>query len=359
MTTDGETTSAADAGPGSAAAYRAIRALGAAPLWRHYGELFPSHPASRALPHVWRYDELRPWMLHFAETLSLDEAERRVLMLVNPGLQERAATVNTLYAGLQIIVPGETAQAHRHTAAAFRFVVEGSGAYTTVNGERIHMRPGDLLLTPGWHWHDHAHEGDGPMIWLDGLDFPLVNALESGFFELYGERTQKATVPDDLSSRQFIHGRLTPAWEHRRGPVSPVGNYPWAETEKAFASMAEDAPGSDTDGILLEYTNPWTGGPVMPTIACRVQRLRPRFHGLAHRHTASTVYQVVRGQGVTIALGTRLEWGPHDVVAVPGWAPHEHVNLSASEDAILFAYTDEPVMSALGLDREELTDRQA
>lgn len=153
-------------------AYKALETAGAAPLWRFYGNLFPAQPKSRAVPYRWSWRELRPHLLHFSETLSLDEAERRVLMLVNPGLTDPPATVNTLYAGLQIILPGETAQAHRHTSNAFRFILEGSGAWTTVDGERVFMEPGDLLLTPGWHWHDHTHEGDAPMIWLDALDYP-------------------------------------------------------------------------------------------------------------------------------------------------------------------------------------------
>src|SRR5581483_1100174 len=163
-------TSGTGASMTDAAAYEQVERLSAAPLWRHYGNLFPKEPTNRARPHVWPYAELRRLALHFCRTLSLEEAERRVLMLVNPALTDPPATVNTLFAGIQIITPGETAQAHRHAAGAFRFIIEGSGAATTVNGERVHMHPGDLLLTPGWHWHDHIHEGDGPMMWLDGLD---------------------------------------------------------------------------------------------------------------------------------------------------------------------------------------------
>ncbi len=336
----------------NAQAYAEIKELGVAPLWQYYGNLFPPEPKSKAVPFLWRYAALRPYLLHFTQTLSLQEAERRVLMLVNPGLTEPPATVNSLYAGIQVIVPGETAKAHRHSSAAFRFIIEGKGAYTTVNGERVHMHPGDLLLTPGWHWHDHEHEGEGPMLWLDGLDYPLVNKLEAGFFELYNERQQEITQPDDFSSRQFLHGRLTPAWLRPQGQNSPVGNYLWTETEKAFAGIADLATGSQIEGIVLEYTNPWTGGPVMPTIGCRISRLIPGFHGQAHRHTPSTIYHVVRGEGVTVVDGVLLEWGQHDVFAVPGWTTYEHINSSSSQDAILFAFTDEPVLRSLGLYRE-------
>lgn len=333
--------------------YEAIQYLGASPLWRYYGEIFRSEPKSRAIPYVWKYQQLRPHMMHFADALSLEEAERRVLMLVNPGMQEPPATVNSLYAGIQIILPGETAQAHRHTSNAFRFIIEGEGAYTTVNGERVHMRPGDLLLTPGWHWHDHYHEGDGPMMWLDGLDYPLTNALEAGFFELYHERAQPSETPDDLSSRQFIHGRLNPTWLPADTLNSPIGNYPWAETERAFAGIGDDAVGSRYDGIMLEYTNPNTGGPVMPTISCRISLLRPGFSGLPHRHTSATIYHVVAGEGRTEVDGEVLTWGPKDIFAVPGWSTHRHLNASRSHEALLMSYTNEPVLKALGMFREE------
>jgi gentisate 1,2-dioxygenase len=339
-------------------AYQAIAEQHASPLWRYYGDLFPAEPKSRAQPYLWRYRDLRPWLLHFTETLSLDDAERRVLMLTNPGLQEPPATLTTIYAGIQVILPGETAQAHRHASNAFRFVIEGSAAVTTVNGERLHMEPGDLLLTPGWHWHDHHHEFQGPMIWLDGLDYPLINLLEAGFFELYGERRQKVLVPDDLSTRQFIHGQLRPSWETPRGPFSPIGNYPWNEASAAFDDIRDDAEGSSVDGILLTYTNPFDGGPVLPTMGCQVQRLPPGFHGQAHRHTTNTIFHVIRGEGTTVVDGVQLDWRQHDVFAVPTWATHEHINSSRTGDAVMFSYDDGPVMKSLGFYREEIVERQ-
>jgi gentisate 1,2-dioxygenase len=334
-------------------AYASVEELSAAPLWRHYGNLFPKEPTNRADPHVWPYADLRKLALHFCRTLSMEEAERRVLMLVNPALREPPATVNTLFAGIQILMPGETAQAHRHAAGAFRFVIEGSGVYTTVNGERLHMHPGDLLLTPGWHWHDHTHSGDGPMMWLDGLDYPLVNSLDANFFELYSERLQPVTGPDDLSSRQFLHGRLNPSWAGRPADqtarISPIGNYPWAETERALDGIADDAAGSESEGVLLEYTNPWTGGPVLPTIGCRIARLRAGFTGRPRQHTASTIYHVVSGSGSTVVGDTVLEWAEHDVFCVPGWARYAH---RVDRGAVLFSFTDEPVLRSLGLYRE-------
>lgn len=334
--------------------YAELDSLGVGQLWRHLGELFPAEPAARPVPFHWDYAALRPYALHFAETLPIEEAQRRVLMLINPGLRAEAATVTGLYAGIQILLPGEQAQAHRHTSNAFRFIIEGSGAYTTVDGERVHMHPGDLLLTPGWHWHDHYHEGDGPMMWLDGLDFPLVNYLDAGFFELYPDTAQKRLVPDDVSRAQFIHGRLNPAWLSPHGLSSPIGNYPWAETERAFESMADRVEGSDVDGVVLEYTNPWTGGPVMPTVSCRVHKLTPGFRGRPRRHSAGTILHVVRGEGSTLVGGQELSWRDKDILVVPPWATYEHRNGSATEDAVLFSYSNEPVVRALGMYRDEL-----
>lgn len=334
--------------------YAAMEAQSVGALWRCLDNLFPAQPATKAVPFHWDYQRLRPYMVHFADALSIEEAQRRVLMLINPGLREQAATATGLYAGIQVILPGEQAQAHRHAANAFRFIIEGSGAYTTVGGERVHMHPGDLLLTPGWEWHDHYHEGNGPMMWLDGLDFPMVNMLDAAFFELYSDAAQKSSRPDDLSSRQFIHGRLNPMWISERPVSSPIGNYPWAQTQRAFESIADSAAGSDVDGVLLEYTNPWNGGPVLPTMSCRVQRLAPGFHGAGRRQTAGTILHVVRGEGRSLVDGTEIAWGEHDVFVVPSWAPCQHINASRSDDAVLFSYTNEPVLRALGLYREEL-----
>ncbi|MFG3662543.1 cupin domain-containing protein [Streptomyces sp. NPDC047706] len=334
--------------------YDELDALHVGALWRHLSNLFPAQPPARALPVHWDYAKLRPYMLRFADSLSIEEAQRRVLMLINPGMRDTSATVTGLYAGIQIILPGEQAQAHRHSANAFRYIIEGSGAYTTVAGERVHMSPGDLLLTPGWQWHDHYHEGEGPMMWLDGLDFPLVNSLDTAFFELHDQTAQKPAVPDDLSSLQFIHGRLNPSWIGERSASSPIGKYPWAETERAFEAIADHATGSEIDGISLEYTNPWTGGPVMPTMACRIQRLVPGFRGAARRHTAATILHVVRGQGTTVVNDQEFHWGDKDVLVVPSWATYRHVNTSRTDDAVLFAYSNEPVVKALGLYREEL-----
>lgn len=333
-----------------------------APLWKSLQDLLPAEPTSRAVPHVWRYGALRPELLRAGELVSPEEAERRVLMLLNPApeVADRAGTTATLYAGLQLVLPGEVARAHHHAATAFRFVIEaGEGAFTTVNGERAMMAPGDLVLTPNWHWHDHGNESGDPVIWLDGLDLPLVNFLEANFFEIYSDEQQKVTKPDNASARLFTHGRLTPTWETRSTLFSPVFNYQWTETEKALRNALEDTPGSPTDGVIFEYTNPYTGGPVMPTLSCFVQALPGGRHTQAHRHTTSVIYHVVRGEGTTVVEGEELSWQERDTFCVPGWAIHEHINGSTNHEAVLFSYSNQYLYQSLGLYREEVIDRQA
>ena len=363
--------SSADAGVVSgvdddvAAYYAGLGEHQVTPLWAVQGKVLRREPKSDAVPHVWRFADLRPQLLRAGELVSPEDAERRVLMLLNPSPEVAAlyGTTSTLYAGLQLVLPGETAKAHRHVASAFRFVIEAAeGAHTTIEGERVSMEPGDLVLTPNWHWHDHVNDSDAPAIWLDGVDLPLVTALEAGFFEFHPDAQQKASKPDDASVRLFSHGRLNPTWLRSEASTSsaqfsPVFAYKWRETEKALQHALADTLGSPTDGVVFEYTNPYTGGPVLPTLACFVQALRPGVHTEAHRHTDSVVYHVVRGEGTTIVDGEELSWKTHDTFCVPGWATHEHVNRSSAAEAVLFSYSNRHVYEALGLYREELVDR--
>jgi gentisate 1,2-dioxygenase len=331
--------------------YGDLESLNMAPLWTRPEA--PLEPRSRLQPYRWRWSELRPQALRALDLVGTQEAERRVICCVNPGTG-RGAT-NTLVANVQVVGPGEIARAHRHTAAALRFIIESTGGYTVVNGDTIPMLPGDLVLTPNWTWHDHANDSDSPMIWLDGLDSPLVGSLEAGFREQYPEESQKTREDADSSLVRYGYPALKPAWESvEEERNSPLWHYPWSQTKAALDRLAEGESGSATDGVILEYTNPATGGPVMPTIACYVQVLKPGERTQRHRHTNSSVYHVVEGQGATVVAGERLEWDSKDVFVVPGWAWHEHVNLSSSHPAYLFSFTDEPVFRGLDLYREEL-----
>jgi gentisate 1,2-dioxygenase len=332
--------------------YGKLGPVDVAPLWRAAG-LLPNQPSSPAVPHLWRYVEVRELLMEAGGLVTAEEAERRVLMLLNPGLDGRPAATANLYAGLQLVLPGEIAPVHRHSAAALRFICEGAGGFTAVDGEKAVMEIGDMVLTPNWAWHDHGNASDEPIIWLDGLDLPLLHKLETHFFEITGEEQQELTRPDNASTRTFAAGRLNPGWVDWTQPYSPLVNYPWRQTEQQLHAAAEDWHGSPCDGVIFEYADPLRGGPVMPTMACHVQLLKPGFHGQAHRHTSSAVYHVVRGQGRSVIDGVTLDWEERDTFALPGWALHEHVNESASEEAILFSFTDEPVLRSLDLYREQ------
>jgi gentisate 1,2-dioxygenase len=329
--------------------YADLESIAMAPLWTRPDT--PAEPRSRLEPYVWPWREMRPRALRALELVGTKEAERRVICCVNPG-SGRGAT-NTLVANVQVVGPGEIARAHRHTPAALRFIIESTGGYTVVNGEMIPMLPGDLVLTPNWTWHDHANDSDSPMIWLDGLDAPLVGMLEASFREQYPDEAQKAKEDPDVSLSKYGNGALRPAWESPGDENSPLWHYPWSQIRPALGRLAEVESGSPYDGVILQYTNPATGGPVMPTIACYVQVLRPSSRTLRHRHTNSTVYHVVEGQGATLVDDKRLDWESKDVLTVPGWAWHEHINESATRPAYLFSFTDEPVFRALSLYREE------
>jgi gentisate 1,2-dioxygenase len=331
--------------------YDEVARLNLSPLWLREGH--PPH--KRAVPWLWQWPVVREQMLRAAEVVSTENVERRVLGLTNPGLKKTGhfATTPNLVAAIQLILPGETALAHHHTPAALRIIIEGEGAYTCTNGERCWMEPGDLILTPAWSYHDHKNEGNGPMLWLDGLDVPLIDAMDTIFFELYpGKRTQPHTQADQASMARFAAPGMRPAnfsWDKN---YSPLTKYPWKNMVQALDGMlASDA--SPYDDLRLEYFNPHTGGPVMPTIACYAQKLRAGAHTQKHRHNNATIYHVFRGSGYTVIDEQRLDWSERDVFVIPGWHWHEHVNLSASADAVLISYTDEPLLRTLGILREE------
>jgi gentisate 1,2-dioxygenase len=339
--------------------YASLDGLDIQPLWKELGTLLPPAPTSKAVPFLWRYDSVRPALLEAGAVISAEEAERRALMLINPGMKEKSAAAADLYAAIQMVLPGEIAPAHRHVAAALRLVIEGSGGYTAVNGERTQMEPGDLVLTPSWAWHDHGNSGEEPVIWLDGLDLPFVNDVEANFFGGGLENPQEEAVPADQSARLHAAGGLVPVreepWPHL---YSPIVNYRWSRVRPVLEDALADGVGSPYDGALFEYANPLTGGPVLPTISCFAQALAAGAHTEAHRHTTSAVYHVVAGSGTTIVDGQEIEWGPKDTFAVPGWAVHEHVNASG-EPAFLFSFTDHAVLRPLGLVRGETAERQA
>ncbi len=334
--------------------YAQLEKLEAGALWTVANEIEPWFPKSRSVPTIWRYDTLRDLVLKSVDLVTPEKAGRRVVMLTNPARRDVSAAVGWLYTGLQVMRPGELATAHRHSASALRFIMEGRGAFTVVDGHKMTLGARDFVLTPNGTWHQHGVEEDGAWcIWQDGLDIPLVNSLEANFFQVHPDMLQGATYPIDDSTATWAGPALRPQGHTWDKGYSPLFKYEWDATYESLQRYAKVTDGSPFDGVLMEYVNPVNGGPVMQTIGAAMQLLRPGEHTKAHRHTGSFIYQVAKGQGFSVIGGVRFDWKEKDVFCVPSWVPHEHANLSGSDDACLFTFNDLPVMRALGLYREE------
>lgn len=312
--------------------------------------LFTRSPQPTMVPYHWKAATLERLLELIGSRLKLEAGGlRRTLRLANPGLPY--GTTPTLWASIQYIHPGELATSHRHTANALRFVMQGSGTETTVDGERYVMREGDLVLTPSWRWHDHENLSPTPMIWLDVLDISLVRSLQATFFEPMDAPKQVVKEYSDRTFRKFGSGLMRPVGARSDGPASPVLAYGRDRAVAALESLSVLEP-DPYDDVILEYQNPLTGGPAMPTIGTRLQMLRPGVETRAHRHTGSVVYYAVEGSGVMTIEKETFRWGKGDFIALPPWALHSHANPSRSERAILFQVNDIVVHQALGFYRE-------
>ena len=351
----------------------AAKALNLVEFWEQRADVELLAPRNKARPHRWRWADIEPRLRVAAKTVPIEECERRALVFANPGLDGKPYITNTLFAAYSLYNPGERAPVHRHTPSASRFVLDGDGGFTVVEGEKLRMSRGDLILTPAGTWHDHGNDGEQAVIWVDVLNVPLVESLNATSFEFdYAEKDENSNTgesvarklqtirePDDHSQRLYGTGGIKPLFvSHRRGPTehSPLFVYRWEETRAALANL-EGYRGSPYDGILFEYVDPTTGGSVMPTMSFRCQMLRPDEATLPHRKTASNVYCVLDGEGYTDVEGERLEWKRNDVFTVPGWLWHRHRN-TTRHNAFLYSVTDEPTMRKLGLYRETGKDAQ-
>jgi gentisate 1,2-dioxygenase len=310
-----------------------------------------SEPVPVAVPYRWSWLEtLRPMMVKAYDLVDPVKAERRNLIMSNPGLR-RAATTQTLIAAVQGVLPGEIAPAHRHTAGALRFMIEGRGCATVVDGEPCVMDPASLVLTPQWCWHDHANETGQPVIWLDVLDVPFILGLDQWFWEPFPHEIQPRSRPSGENGKRFGAGIVRPVGARVNGGPSPLLVYPWDRTEEALRELA--SLGEGDGGVTVEYNNPLTGGPVLPTIGCFAHMLRPGGVTRSRRTNASAILHVVRGRGVTVVGDRKLEWETGDVLAVPHWTWVHHENRSAMEPAFLFSSTDRPILEAFGIHREQ------
>ncbi len=334
--------------------YDELAGLETGALWTVANDIEPWEPAPSSDPTIWRHAALREQILRSLELVSPEKAGRRVVYLRNPKRKEVSACCGWLFSGIQVMRPGERTTAHNHAASALRFIMEGAGGYTVVDGHRITFGARDFVITPNGTWHDHGVEEDGEIsMWQDGLDIPLTNALEANFYEVHPDLYQRPNYPENDSSNSYGAPGLMPAGETWDRPYSPLMKFGWDETYEGLTNYAKVTDGSPHDGVIMRYTNPHTGGHVMQTMGAHMQMLRGGEHTKAHRHTGNVIYHVAKGTGWSVIGGTRFDWQEKDIFCVPAWMWHEHANASDGEDACLFSFNDFPVMEKLGFYREE------
>jgi gentisate 1,2-dioxygenase len=329
--------------------YAKLAAKNSKPLWEVLSNLVTPTPRDKTQAAVWHYSDMRPLISEGAKLITPEEAERRVLILENPGLPATSQITQSLYAGLQMIGPGEIAPSHRHVASALRYVIEGEGAYTAVNGERAIMRPGDFILTPSWEFHDHGNQGSDEVVWLDGLDIPMANLFCTSFAQHHPQETQPVTKKDGAALNTFGMGMMPVEYRHE-SLSSPLFVYPFERSRTALTYLSDGGEPDPCSGYKLQYTNPVTGGSPMPTISSFLQALPAGFKGQGYRSTDATIYCVSEGRGRSFAGDVEMTWAAHDVFVIPSWHTVRH---EAAEPSILFSFSDRAAQKALGIWREE------
>lgn len=328
--------------------YRRMAPDNLAPLWEVLHSLVPPQPETPCVPALWKYRDIRPFIMESGEVITAKEAIRRVLILENPGLRGQSAITRSMFCGLQLILPGEIAPSHRHTQSALRFIVEGSGAYTAVDGERTTMHPGDFIITPPWTWHDHGNPGSEPVVWMDGLDIHIVRMFDAGFMETFPEDVQPVTRTEGDSQARYGNN-MVPMAPLPASKTSPIFNYPYGRSRETLATLSRNGDPDACHGWKMQFINPLTGALAMPTIGSFIQLLPKGFKSAAYRSTDATVYSVVEGTG-RARIGDRdFEFEPRDTFVVPSWHP---VSFECAAECVLFSYSDRPAQLALGLWRE-------
>lgn len=303
----------------------------------------------RMEPKLWHWKDIHPVLMETTKAIRIGpDAFRR-----NVGMQIGS---KTLAMGFQIVLPGETAPAHRHANTALRFVVAGGGAYTTSNGEPMVMERGDLLIQPNWVWHDHVNDSREPIIWIDALDVGVVSFLDaSGFREEWVEGKRQPLTKSEGASRRLYGPARHPNVDYAGAAGVPY-HYKWGEALEALQELVEQGNNDPYDGYYLEYKNPIDGSHTFRTMTCYLQMLQPGQETRFHRHTGTVLYHAVRGRGVTMIdkiEPKEMQWDEHDSFSLPSWRWHAHKNLSDKEPAILFSVSDRPLLIMTGLDRED------
>ena len=315
------------------------------------------------MPFLWRCaEDIEPILNRAVELITMDDSERRSLILVNPGLAPKRATVSTMYTAYRLNDANEIMPPHKHSPSAIRFGLKGKGNFTGVDGENIVFGPGDMVLTPNDTWHNHGTVGNEQALNLSVLDLPLVETLNAVHFDhdyteeengkLVPKKQQTARFPSDYSQRIYGYGGLMPrfASKQKRGAgfSSPMFVYRW-EMMRELLERHKDWDGDPHEALMVEYIDPTTGEPVFKTITFFAQMLRPGEKTLPVRQTASLLVAPFEGKGHSIVDGKRFDWKQFDTLAVPGGSWCEHVNDSDKEPVFLFVASDEPTLKKLDL----------
>jgi gentisate 1,2-dioxygenase len=328
------------------------------PMWEVLRGMLPAEPCPVALAHQWRHTEWHPALLEAGARVSAEQAERRVLLLENPAYPGEMRVAATLHAGLQLLLPGETAKPHRHSQAALRFVFEGEGAYTAIDGVPQQMGRGDFILTPAFTWHEHSNPSSQTMVWLDGLDLPLVRLFGTTYAQFSPQHADPLVGTTTRANVAGYGGGLLPPANIDHAQPSSVLAYPYAEARRTLETLQNSGVLDPCHGARLHYADPVRGGHAMPTMAAYLQLLPAGFKGTAYQSTESFVYFVLEGRGSTVVTRPgveeyRIDWVPGDLFVLPGWMGHRH---STHEEAVLFSFSDGAAQQALGLWRERRTN---
>ena len=332
---------------------RAVNDLSVAPLWPFLRAALPFDFPNRATaPFIWRYRDIRSHLMRAGELTPMEKAERRVLVLCNPGIGlEKLMATPTIYAGLQLILPGETAEAHRHTPSAIRFVIEGDGGYTIVNGEKCPMEKGDLILTPSGTWHEHWHAGKNPVVWLDALDLPIIGALEVCYV-VEGKRQTIHNAADRSQTAYRRSGLVPYASLGKQRADYPLIRFPWRDVRESLVALAGGC--GPRDPVHLAYVNPETGGECLPILGFSAQMLRPGEEVEPARRSSSGIMHVIEGSGQSIIDDKTIEWSEGDTIAIPTYARIRH-RAASGKPAFVFHVDDAPLHRKIGI-FEEMPD---
>jgi gentisate 1,2-dioxygenase len=324
----------------------ALRAQNLVPLWPSLRALLPPlKPAAQTAPTHWSYEALKPLLLKAGQLTPIERAERRVLVLANPGHGlEKMQASPAIYMGMQLLLPGEWAPSHRHTPNAVRMVVEGEGAWTNVGGEKLPMSRGDLILTPTGQWHEHGHDGADPVIWLDVLDLPLVHYLEASY-HINGGRQDVKPIN---SPKRYARGGLLPTPGFNRNPAAyPVLRYPWSQARAALLLLADDQPVGEP--VQITYTNPETGAHAENILGFYALMLRPGETLSLPARSPAQIFHVIEGGVEVQAAGAAFTLAEADTCCAPGYTVVRLRNRSAREPAFVFMADESPLHQKLGV----------